>query len=116
MYCLLPVSGAVIAVIFFLLAYSGLYTVQGTGSFILVGLAAMVGMFSPQATEKLKMIAEGLLTHAPQGANTVAPQPTGEARQACWVGGGLDCTAVRQHQRRRIGDDPTQRGLPAEQP
>ena len=39
----------------------------------------MVGMFSPQATEKLKMIAEGLLTHAPQGANTVAPQPTGEA-------------------------------------
>jgi hypothetical protein len=82
MYVLLPVSGAAIAVIFFLVVYAGLYTVQGTGSFILVGLAALVGMFSSQAAEKLKMIAEGLLMPAPQGANTVAPQQTREAAQS----------------------------------
>jgi IPT/TIG domain len=80
MYWLLPLSGAAIAVVFFLVAYAGLYTVQGTGSFILIGLAALVGMFSPQAAEKLKMIAEGLLTSAPTGANTVRPQaPTRSA-------------------------------------
>jgi hypothetical protein len=81
MYFLLPVSGAAIAVIFFLVAYAGLYTVQGTGSFILVGLAALVGMFSPQAAEKLKKIAEGLLTSVEPGKNTVVPQPTVGAGQ-----------------------------------
>jgi hypothetical protein len=74
MYCLLPVSGAGTAAIFFLLAFAGLYTVQGTPSFILIGLGALVGMFSAQAAEKLKTIAEGLLTSAPKGANTVTPQ------------------------------------------
>ena len=75
MYYLLPVSGAAIAVIFFLLAFAGLYTAQGTANLFLVGLAALVGMFTPQAAEKLKKIAEGLLNPAPPGANTVAPQP-----------------------------------------
>lgn len=81
MYFLLPVSGAAIAVIFFLVTYAGFYTVQGTGNLIVVGLAAVVGMFSPQAAEKLKKIAEGLLTNAPQGANTVVPQPAGATAQ-----------------------------------
>ena len=81
MYLLLPISGASIAIIFFLVAYAGLYTVQGTGSFILVGLGALVGMFSAQAAEKLRKIAEGLLTSAPQGANTVAPRPPGQSAQ-----------------------------------
>jgi hypothetical protein len=85
MYFLLPVSGAAIAVIFYLVAFAGLYTVQGTGSFLLVGLAALVGMFSPQAAEKLKKIAEGLLTNAPQGANTVAPQPAAGTTAALTV-------------------------------
>jgi hypothetical protein len=71
MYVLLPVSGAAIAVVFFLIASVGLYTTQGTGSFVLVGLAALVGMFSVQAAEKLKSIAEGLLAPAPQGKNRV---------------------------------------------
>ena len=75
MYILLPISGAAIAVIFFLATSAGLYTIQGTGNLILIGLAALVGMFSAQAAEKLKKIAEGLLTTAPQGENAVLPQP-----------------------------------------
>lgn len=61
-YLLLPVLGAAIAVIFFLAASAGFYTVQGSGNMILIGLAGLVGMFSDQAAEKLKKIAEGLLT------------------------------------------------------
>jgi hypothetical protein len=36
-------------------------------------LAALVGMFSAQATEKLKAIAEGIFNKAPQGANPAPP-------------------------------------------
>jgi hypothetical protein len=74
MYVLLPLSGAAIAVVFFLIASVGLYnTTQGTGSLVLVGLAALVGMFSVQAAEKLKNIAEGLLAAAPKGSNRLDP-------------------------------------------
>jgi hypothetical protein len=61
-YYLLPVSGAAIAVIFFLATSAGFYSLEGTGNLILIGLSALVGMFSAQAAEKLKSIAEGLLT------------------------------------------------------
>ena len=81
MYFLLPLSGASIAVIFFLVASAGLYTVPGTASLVLIGLAALVGMFSAEAAEKLKKIAQGLLTSAPQGANTVVPKPGGTLSQ-----------------------------------
>jgi len=74
MYVLLPFSGAAVAVVFFLIASAGLYTVQGTGSFVLIGLATLVGMFSPQAVEKLKKIAEGILTTVPPGSDHAPPQ------------------------------------------
>lgn len=61
-YYLLPVSGASIAVIFYLASMAGLYTLESTGNQILIGLSVLVGMFSAQAAEKLKSIAEGLLT------------------------------------------------------
>ena len=60
--------------IFFLLTSVGLYIIQGTSNFILIGFAALVGMFSAQSVEKLKKIAESLLTTALQGGNTVPPQ------------------------------------------
>jgi hypothetical protein len=75
MYVLLPISGGAIGIVFFLIASVGFYTTaQGTGSFVLVGLAALVGMFSVQAAEKLKSIAEGLLAPAPQGKDSVKAQ------------------------------------------
>ncbi|MCK9397805.1 MAG: IPT/TIG domain-containing protein [Methylobacter sp.] len=72
-YFFLPLIGAAIGVIFFLAVSAGLYKVQGTENMILIGLSGLVGMFSDEAVEKLKKIAEGLLTEAPhpQEAATV---------------------------------------------
>jgi hypothetical protein len=65
MYYLLPMSEEAIAVIFFLIASAGLYTIHADiNNFILIGLASLVGMFGTQAAKKLKKIAEGLLTTA----------------------------------------------------
>lgn len=72
-YYLLPLLGAALAVIFFLAASAGFYTVQGSGNLILIGLAGLVGMFSDQAAEKLKKIAEGLLAEV---KNTTSPEST----------------------------------------
>lgn len=70
-YYLLPVSGAAIAVVFFLATSAGFYSLEGTGNLILIGLSALVGMFSAQAAEKLKSIAEGLLTR-PEDSSAAA--------------------------------------------
>jgi IPT/TIG domain len=67
MYLLLPFTGAALAFVFFLIIRAGLYTPQGEASLLLVGLAALVGMFSTQAAEKLKDIADGIFTKAQTG-------------------------------------------------
>jgi hypothetical protein len=73
-YLLLPFTGGIIAVAFYLLVQVGLFTPQnGTGSLLILGIAVLVGMFSEQATEKLRKIAEALLTEAPKGANQTPP-------------------------------------------
>jgi large repetitive protein len=77
MYYLLPLSGAVIATIFFLVFVAGLFSPEGTTSksfFLMVGVAALVGMFSPQAVEKLKKISEAILTTVPPSADRT-PKP-----------------------------------------
>jgi|GEM_PF-2120460 len=61
-YCLLPIVGAAIAVIFFLAVSAGFTTIQGSSIFVLIGLSGLVGMFGNEAAEKLKKIAEGLLS------------------------------------------------------
>jgi hypothetical protein len=73
MYVLLPFTSASLAFVFFLLARAGLYQPQGEASLLLVGFAALVGMFSTQAAEKLKDVADGIFTKAAQGANHAAP-------------------------------------------
>jgi hypothetical protein len=85
-YFLLPFTGGIIAVAFYLLVQVGLFTPQnGNGNLLILGIAVLVGMFSEQSTEKLRKIAEALLTEAPKGANQtppVQPAPTGASTTA----------------------------------
>ena len=73
MYVLLPFSSAGLGFVFYLVIRAGLYQPTAGTAYLLVGLAALVGMFSAQATEKLKAVAEGIFNKAPQGANTALP-------------------------------------------
>src|SRR4029450_10787530 len=54
MYVLLPFSSAALGFVFYLVIRAGVYQPTAGTSYLLVGLAALVGMFSAQATEKLK--------------------------------------------------------------
>lgn len=85
-YFLLPFTGGIIAVAFYLLVQVGLFTPQnGKGNLLILGIAVLVGMFSEQSTEKLRKIAEALLTEAPKGANQTPPAqpaPTGAGTTA----------------------------------
>jgi hypothetical protein len=77
MYYLLPLNGAVVGALFFLVMLAGLFSVQGktAQSFLLtIGVAAIVGMFSQQAVEKLKQISEAILTKLPASADQ-KPKP-----------------------------------------
>ena len=72
MYYLLPLNGAVVGILFFLVMLAGLFSVQGNTAqtFLLtIGVAAIVGMFSQQAVEKLKQISEAILTKLPPSAD-----------------------------------------------
>ncbi|HLG16420.1 MAG TPA: IPT/TIG domain-containing protein [Blastocatellia bacterium] len=64
-YVMLPWTGGMIAVVFYLIIGAGFLSPESTSSdstAIVVGLAAVVGLFSEAAMEKLKKIAEALLT------------------------------------------------------
>lgn len=70
MYILLPVSGAVLGLIFYITIRGGLFpqaTIQQTSPFGFVALSALVGMFSVQAALKLQDIAETVFTKAGEG-------------------------------------------------
>jgi hypothetical protein len=56
--------------------------ISGDASLLLVGLAALVGMFSTQAAQKLKDIAEGIFSKAVQGANHVEAASPASAQTA----------------------------------
>jgi hypothetical protein len=69
MYLLLPLAGAAVAVVFYIIVGAGLFTLAGgEPGFTIIGLGALVGMFSAQAVEKLKGIAEGIFSKAPAGS------------------------------------------------
>jgi len=72
MYLLLPFVGAALASIFYIVFIAGLYDPQkGDRPLLIVGVAALVGMFSEQAVEKLKKIAEAIFTAPPSAKDKV---------------------------------------------
>ena len=89
-YLLLPFTGAMLAVIFYLVVRGGFFSPQAstetTSPFGFAALSALVGLFSPQATLKLKEVAETIFTkpaagadHKPQGSTdgqADSPAPT----------------------------------------
>ena len=83
-YLLLPVTGALLATIFYFVVRGGFFSSQAsfetTSPFGFAALAALVGLFSPQATLKLKEIAETVFSkpepgtdHKPQGSESQTP-------------------------------------------
>jgi hypothetical protein len=73
-YLLLPLTGAILAVIFYFVVRGGFFSPQAsfenTSPFGFAALSALVGLFSPQATLKLKEIAETIFTKPAAGADT----------------------------------------------
>jgi hypothetical protein len=79
MYVLLPFASSALGFVFYLVIRAGLYQPSGGTSYLLVGLAALVGMFSAQAAEKLKKVAEGIFTDVKPGSNSAPAQITAAA-------------------------------------
>lgn len=77
MYVLLPLNGATVAMVFHLIVLGGFVSnLQGDSTWLrLVGIAAMVGLFSQQASLKLRDIANALFTQPAPGQNA-SPQTT----------------------------------------
>ncbi len=72
MFVTLPVVGMLMGTLFYLLLRGGLYTSQSgesTDPFLVTSLSGLVGMFSILGAEKLKQIAETLLTTTPKGTD-----------------------------------------------
>jgi hypothetical protein len=73
MYLLLPVVGATMALLFYLIVGAGLLPLAGTEpGYGVIGVAALVGLFSGQALEKLKRVAEGVFTQVPKSTDALA--------------------------------------------
>lgn len=75
MYILLPFNGALLATVFYLIVRGG-FMPQGVGNsstFAFAALGALVGLFSQEATLKLKQIAETIFTRVPPGKDTATP-------------------------------------------
>jgi hypothetical protein len=75
---LVPVS-ALIAVVFYLVLRAGLVSTQGSTGGVspygVTAIAALVGLFSSQAAEKLKQVFETLLTKAQTGRDHTPSKP-----------------------------------------
>jgi hypothetical protein len=77
MYVSPPFIGGALAVVFYIVLRGGLVAGQTTAAqlnvFGFAAVSALVGLFSPEAAEKLKQIFSTLLTAAPAGRDTSAP-------------------------------------------
>ncbi len=77
MYLSLPFVGAALAIVFYIVLRGGLVAGQTTAAqlnaFGFAAVSALVGLFSPEAAEKLKQIFSTLLTTAPTGRDSSAP-------------------------------------------
>lgn len=73
LYALVPLVGAMLAVVFYLVLRGGLFspstTISDTSPFGFAAVAALVGMFTNQAAEKLRSVFETLLQKASTGKN-----------------------------------------------
>jgi hypothetical protein len=88
-YALLPLVGAALATIFYLVFRGGLFsgttTTAEVNTYGFAALAALAGLFSEQAMEKLRTVFAALFTEAKQGIDHVEPDQgapvvtTGEA-------------------------------------
>jgi len=71
LYALVPVVGAMLAVVFYVVLRGGLFssatTISDTSPFGFAAVAALVGMFTNQAAEKLRTVFETLMTKAETG-------------------------------------------------
>jgi hypothetical protein len=80
-YALLPLVGAILATIVYLVLRAGLLSggtnASQTDPYGIAAIAALVGLFSSQAAEKLKAVFETLFTSPSPGSESVteAPQP-----------------------------------------
>lgn len=79
MYLLLPLAGSLIALFIYLLLRGGLFSPQAsmdqTSPFGFVAIAALAGMFSGSAAEKLKEMFELLFKREPPARDSAAPNP-----------------------------------------
>jgi hypothetical protein len=85
MYVSLPFIGAALAVVFYIVLRGGLIAGQTTAAqlnaFGFAAVSVLVGLFSPEAAEKLKQIFSTLLTAAPAGRDTApAGQGSGDGQ------------------------------------
>jgi len=78
MYLCLPFVGSAMAVVFYIVLRGGLVPAEGgpgtVNVFGFAAVAALVGLFSPQAAEKLKQVFDTLLTPAEAGKDQVQGQ------------------------------------------
>ena len=79
LYFLTPFTSAAIALVFYFVIRGGFFSptssVTDTSPFGFAALAALIGMFTEQAINKLKSVAETLLTGKEQGKDHVGPAP-----------------------------------------
>lgn len=75
-YLLLPFTGAILSVVFYFVVRGGFFSPQAsfdhTSPFGFAALSALVGLFSPQATLKLKEVAETIFTKPGAGTDAKA--------------------------------------------
>ncbi|HEX3525503.1 MAG TPA: IPT/TIG domain-containing protein [Thermoanaerobaculia bacterium] len=93
-YLVRPLTAAALASIFFLTLVTGVWPDQtGKGQLWIVGVSALVGLFSKQGYEKLKTIFEAVLAPAPKGADTPKTAPVGglalDKNSGPFAGGGI---------------------------
>jgi len=81
MYMLLPFSGAVLALIFYIIIRAGFLPSSGTTPTVpstpygFAALGALVGLFSEEAVLKLKQVAETVFARTQPGKDHAAPPP-----------------------------------------
>ncbi|MGB4758427.1 MAG: IPT/TIG domain-containing protein [Candidatus Saccharimonadales bacterium] len=96
MYAFLPITGAVISLITYLLLRAGLTTTQSSDAISAYGIAAtgaLAGLFSREAMDKLRLVFETLLTPAEKGKDQTGPfEITGIKPESGKVGDSLVIT------------------------
>ena len=80
-YLLMPVLGAGCATVFYLVIRGGFFGGQAStvdvNPYSFAAFGALVGLFTEQALEMLRRVADQLFAQAPQGADTVSVQAAG---------------------------------------